>query len=175
MFDLVLHGPESTGKSTLAAQLAAHFGTVWVPEYGRTYCEVNGTDLVPQDLIAIKKGHVAARAAMAGEAQGGLIIQDTDPLMTAAWSMMLFGHRLPELDAFTEVGDLYLLMENDLPFVQDSVRFFADRERQERFMALCEAELVRRAVPYVRIGGSREARFESAIAAIRDVLNFPSR
>lgn len=168
MFDVVMHGPESVGKSTLAAQLAGHFGTVWVPEYGRTYCEVNGTDLVPQDLVAIQKGHVAARAAMADEAMDGLIIQDTDPLMTAAWSMMLFGHRLPEPDAFADVGDLYLLMENDLPFVQDSVRFFADRERQERFMRLCEAELVRRAVPYVRIGGSREARFERAVAAIRD-------
>lgn len=170
MLDVVLHGPESTGKSTLAAQLAAHFGTVWVPEYGRTYCEINGTDLVPQDLIAIMDGHVAARAAMAAQARGGLIVQDTDPLMTAAWSMMLFGRRLPELDAFTGVGDLYLLMENDLPFVQDSVRMFPDRERQARFMALCEAELMRRAVPYVRIGGSREARFESAVAAIRDIM-----
>jgi NadR type nicotinamide-nucleotide adenylyltransferase len=168
VLDIVLHGPESTGKSTLAAQLAAHFGTVWVPEYGRTYCEINGIDLMPDDLIAIMKGHVAAREAMGGQTQNGLIIQDTDPLMTAAWSMMLFGHRLPELDAFGNVGDLYLLMENDLPFVQDSVRMFADCKRQERFMALCEAELLRRAVPYVRIGGSREARFECALLAIRE-------
>lgn len=170
MLDVVLHGPESTGKSTLAAQLAGHFGTVWVPEYGRNYCEINGTDLVPRDLIAIMDGHVAARSAMAEQARGGLIIQDTDPLMTAAWSMMLFGYRMSELDAFTGVGSFYLLMENDLPFVQDSVRMFPDLGRQERFMALCEAELVRRAMPYVRIRGSREARFESAIEAIRDMM-----
>ena len=34
-------GAESTGKTTLAQQLAEHFGTVWVPEYGREYTEVS--------------------------------------------------------------------------------------------------------------------------------------
>jgi NadR type nicotinamide-nucleotide adenylyltransferase len=29
---ICLHGPESTGKSTLSAPLAAHFDTLWVPE-----------------------------------------------------------------------------------------------------------------------------------------------
>ena len=36
---IVLFGPESTGKTTLAKQLAAHFNTEWVPEYMRTYLE----------------------------------------------------------------------------------------------------------------------------------------
>jgi NadR type nicotinamide-nucleotide adenylyltransferase len=162
---VVLHGPESTGKSTLAARLAAHFGTAWVPEYGRAYCEDHGTDLVPQDLVAIMRGHVAAKAEAERRARG-LLIQDTDPLMTAAWSMMLFGHRMPELDAFADVGALYLLMDIDLPWVGDEVRMFPERTAQERFFALCEAELVRRAVPCVCIGGDGEQRFARALAAI---------
>jgi HTH-type transcriptional regulator, transcriptional repressor of NAD biosynthesis genes len=32
-------GAESTGTTTLARELAAHYNTVWVPEYGREYCE----------------------------------------------------------------------------------------------------------------------------------------
>lgn len=36
---VVLVGAESTGKTTLAARLAAHLGVAWVPEYGREYCE----------------------------------------------------------------------------------------------------------------------------------------
>ena len=41
-------GTESTGKTTLAQQLAKAFRTTWVPEYGRPYCE--GRD--PRDLTA---------------------------------------------------------------------------------------------------------------------------
>lgn len=165
MPSVVLHGPESTGKSTLAARLAARFGTVWVPEYGRTYCEAHGTDLTPADLIAIMEGHVAARRLAEAEAQD-LLIQDTDPVMTAAWSMMLFGHRMPALDAFADVGALYLLMDIDLPWIGDEVRIFPERADQQRFLELCQAELVRRDLPFVLISGDGEARFAGAVEAI---------
>jgi hypothetical protein len=36
---VVLIGAESTGKTTLAQELARHFNTCWVPEYGREYWE----------------------------------------------------------------------------------------------------------------------------------------
>ncbi|MBT2186754.1 AAA family ATPase [Sphingobium sp. H33] len=166
MPSVVLHGPESTGKSTLCARLAAHYGTVWLPEYGRTYCEEHGTDLGPADLIAIMDGHVAARRALEPQAHG-LLIQDTDPVMTAAWSMMLFGHRIAALDAFAEVGQLYLLMDIDLPWIGDDVRMFPDRGDQERFFALCRAELDRRHLPYVLISGGEAERFAGACDTIK--------
>ena len=36
---IVLFGPESTGKTTLAKKLAYHFQTNWVPEFAREYLE----------------------------------------------------------------------------------------------------------------------------------------
>ena len=36
---IVLFGPESTGKTTLAERLAAHYKTNWVPEYAREYLQ----------------------------------------------------------------------------------------------------------------------------------------
>ena len=36
---VVVIGAESTGKTTLARQLAEHFDTVWVPEFGREHWE----------------------------------------------------------------------------------------------------------------------------------------
>ena len=39
---IVILGPESTGKSTLCEQLAAHYNTVWCPEYAREYLLKHG-------------------------------------------------------------------------------------------------------------------------------------
>jgi nicotinamide riboside kinase len=57
---ICLHGPESTGKSTLATRLAAHFGCEVVPEYGRAYCEAHGTDIGMAELV-----HTARRRRVA--------------------------------------------------------------------------------------------------------------
>src|SRR5262249_50790304 len=50
---VVITGPESTGKTTLAQQLATHFGTRWVPEYGRVYLDVKGAPCEESDIPAI--------------------------------------------------------------------------------------------------------------------------
>ena len=55
---IVVIGPESTGKSTLCSQLAAHYNTLWVPEYAREYLEKNGTNYSYDDLLAIAKGQI---------------------------------------------------------------------------------------------------------------------
>ena len=36
---IVIYGPESTGKTTLASDLANHYKTEWVPEYAREYLQ----------------------------------------------------------------------------------------------------------------------------------------
>ena len=51
-------GPESTGKSTLCSELAAHYQTLWVPEYAREYLETNGTSYTYDTLLEIAKGQV---------------------------------------------------------------------------------------------------------------------
>ncbi|MBL8647327.1 MAG: ATP-binding protein [Sphingosinicella sp.] len=167
--NVVLHGPESTGKSTLGARLAAHYGTRLIPEYGRLYCEVRGSETDADDLVSIMHGHVALTEAARDDAAAHgarLVVSDTDPLMTAAWAMMGLGHRLPALDAFTDVGDLYLLMADDIPWVDDGVRLHRTPQARARFMDLSRAELERRLVPWVLVSGDAEQRFAAAVAAI---------
>ena len=55
---IVVIGPESTGKSTLCQKLAAHYNTLWVPEYAREYLEKNGVDYTYDDLLTIAKGQI---------------------------------------------------------------------------------------------------------------------
>ena len=88
---ICLHGPESTGKSTLSAPLAAHFDTLWVPEYGRAHCELYGTDLDDAGLVTIARTQSAMTQAALPWCNRRLVV-DTDALTTAAWSLMILGH-----------------------------------------------------------------------------------
>src|SRR5688572_6159778 len=59
---VVLTGSESTGKTTLAARLAEHYGTLWVPEFGREYLDRKGAFLDASDIEPIARGQQAAEA-----------------------------------------------------------------------------------------------------------------
>ena len=165
MSTICLHGPESTGKSTLIPQLAAHFGTIFVPEYGRTFAETHGTEFTMADLLEIAQQHDAqTRAALATSADPLLL--DTDPLMTAVWADMLFGRRDPWFDAWHGTADLYLLLDIDLPWIDDGTRMFGSVAERQRFFDLSRAELDRRGLRYAIVGGQGPARLAAALAAI---------
>jgi NadR type nicotinamide-nucleotide adenylyltransferase len=162
---VVLHGPESTGKSVLSERLAERFGGVFVPEYGRTYCEIHGADCDAQDLLNIAAGQDAA-IDEAGRQTAGLIVSDTDALLTEVWSLMMLGESCFK-DAPPRVsGALYLLTDIDTPFIQDDLRVYGGFEDRQRFLELSEAALKQYGVDYVRLSGSWAQREAAACAAI---------
>jgi len=163
---ICLHGPESTGKSTLAPLLAARLNGVVIGEYGRDYAESHGTAFTMADLVAIGQEQ-ARRAEAAGAAGADPLILDTDPLMTAVWADMLFSRRDPWFDNFSDTADLYLLFDTDLPWIDDGTRMFGTTELRRRFFDLSKAELDRRGLNWVLVGGQGEARLDNALAAIR--------
>ncbi len=161
MIRICFHGAESTGKSVLAERL----GYPWVPEFGRTYCEANGTDLTMADLLAIAEGqHAAMLQAAASEPP--LLILDTDPLMTAAWAAMLFGH-VPDVLMSYAKADHYLLFDADVPWQNDGTRMFGTAELRSRFAALAEEMLLRAGVPYLAVSGTWAAREQQVRAALQ--------
>lgn len=162
---ICLHGPESTGKSTLAPALAAHYDTLWLPEYGRTYCEAFGLALTMADLLAIARTHQAMTDAAKKLCNRRLIL-DTDPLMTAAWAEMLFDRSDPWFGKYRDTADLYLLLDIDMPWIDDGTRFFGEERDRRRFFDCARDQLDRRGIPYALIGGPPEERFERAREAI---------
>jgi NadR type nicotinamide-nucleotide adenylyltransferase len=161
-----LSGPESTGKSTLARDLAAHFRTVHVPEFARGWLDQRQGVCTPADIPLIARGQVAAEDALARQANRVLFC-DTDLLLTTIWSEVLFGDCPPELReaADRRTYDLYLLLDVDVPWVDDAQRYLPDR-RQE-FFDRCRQALESRSRPHVTIRGSWPERFEQACRAVR--------
>jgi NadR type nicotinamide-nucleotide adenylyltransferase len=161
---IVLHGVESTGKSMLAERLAAHFGTVWVPEYGRTHAEVHGVDMDEADLLLIGRTQSAMIAAAKAQATG-FLFADTDSLMTAAWARMMIGHVPKALMTYPK-ADLYLLMEADVPWVTDAVRVYGDEAVRTRFAQVSRTMLERAGVRWAAVGGDWDGRFARAVALV---------
>jgi NadR type nicotinamide-nucleotide adenylyltransferase len=165
---ICLHGPESTGKSTLAPQLARHFDSICVAEFGRTYTERFGVGWTMADLVGIAQGHDAkTRAAVA---RGRLpVILDTDPLMSEAWAEMLYGRHDRWFDEWTNTADLYLMFDIDLPWVADGTRMFGTPQARRRFYELSIAVLERRNVRWKMVRGEDDARYLNALRAINAV------
>ena len=92
---IVLHGVESTGKTMLGRRLAGAFGAQFLPEFGRAFCEIHGTDCDVEDLLAI--GHSQQANIEVALLERPTVISDTDSLMTAAWAQMMLGEVPPAL------------------------------------------------------------------------------
>jgi len=163
---ICLFGPESTGKSTLAAKLAAHYGAPFCAEYAKEYIDAQGRQLALADMHAIAAGQRRAEAAAQGTAKNGLLICDTDALTTKIWSEWLFGSCPEWVAAAAKTGDydLYLLMDIDVPWVDDIHRYLPDNRAD--FLARCESELAAQNRRYQKLSGSWDAKFAAACRAI---------
>jgi len=171
---VVLTGSESTGKTTLARELASHFAAELVPEFVRQFAEAKGSAISFADHGPIARGQMALEDEHIARASN-LVVQDTDLLSTVVYCMHYFG-RCPEWIVETAAArkpDLYLLCEIDLPWVEDGVR---DRGHLRGEMQQLFRDAVRASgVPFVVITGAASERFDAAVRAISDRMNDDGR
>lgn len=166
---ICIFGPESTGKSTLTADLARIFDTVFVSEYARAALDHKAGVCEREDIPRIALGQRAAEDALARHANR-LLICDTDALTTTVWSDWLFGD-CPEWireEARRRRYALTLLCDIDAPWVDDGQRYLS--EHRAAFFQRCEAALVAHQRRYVVLRGSWAARLEVARRAIEELL-----
>jgi NadR type nicotinamide-nucleotide adenylyltransferase len=166
---VVIYGPESTGKTTLAEKLAAYYGTVWVPEFAREYLDKKAAWVEPSDIPIIAEGQIASEALFAKQANR-LLISDTDLITTSIYSQHYFGECpdsvLRQADA--QEYDLYLLMDIDVRWVEDWQR--PDPTNRQYFFDRFRNELEKRDRRYVVISGTYEERFDRARQAIDQLI-----
>jgi NadR type nicotinamide-nucleotide adenylyltransferase len=162
---VVLTGSESTGKSELARRLGEHLNAPVAEEFVRDYAAQRDGKLGFADHGPIARGQIASEDAAIARARE-LVILDTDLVSTVVYCEHYFG-RCPEwieAEARARAGDLYLLLQPDIPWAPDDVRDRGDR--REEMHELFRRKLEQLQLRYVEIGGDREARLGNAIAAV---------
>lgn len=106
MLRIVITGPESTGKSTLAAALAEYYDIPYAKEFARDYLEAklksqnsslyDETDLFEMFLGQINAEAEAVRQSIAQQ-KNQLLICDTDVLTYQIWAEEVFKRLSPKL------------------------------------------------------------------------------
>lgn len=171
MKKIVIVGPESTGKSTLAEALALHFKGVWVREFARDYLTEHGTNYNFEDLLTIAKGQLAledAATVKAEKEQMPYLILDTDMHVMHVWSTFVFAqeHALIEQERAKRQYDMYLLACPDLPWTRDHLREYPDLVTRDKLYHIYKAILQQQTTPWAEVRGIGAARTQSAIDAV---------
>jgi NadR type nicotinamide-nucleotide adenylyltransferase len=166
-------GAESTGTTTLSKDLAKHYGTVWVPEYGRVYSEgkqFGGTDAAwrSEEFVSIARAQAALEDTLA-EASNGLVICDTDPFATSIWHERYMGTRSSEVEelAAKRQYNLYIVTGDEIPFVQDGLRD-GEHIRNDMHRRFIE-RLTEAGRPFIVVSGTKEERLQAAVTAINSL------
>lgn len=168
---IVIIGPESTGKSTLTAALAAHFGEPWVPEYAREYLERLDRPYEFDDLLSIAKGQLELEERLLQSANEFLFC-DTDLHVLQVWSQSKYKKVHPWIQAqiATRKYDLYLLTDIDIPWEPDPQREHPDPEMRTYFFNWYRALLEESGTPYGIISGNNRERLSHSIDFIEKYL-----
>jgi len=165
-------GAESTGKSTLTAQLAAWYGGVGTEEFARSYLLNLGHAYTLEDLNAIARGQISIIEQAWDKP---IVFVDTDLINLQVWYDEVF-HLIPDwlTDAIRTYGaGHYLMCQPDIPWEPDPLR--ENPGRREYLNSRYEQELMKAGYPFYPITGIGEARFKCAVAVVDAILSKSTR
>jgi HTH-type transcriptional regulator, transcriptional repressor of NAD biosynthesis genes len=169
-----LLGAESTGKTTLAQDLAERYRTLWVPEYGHVYQALGRpeptADWTSFEFLAIARLQAWYEDFLAGYANRVLFC-DTDVFTTAVWQQRLMGRIDADVLALADRKyDLYVLCALDTPFAQDRWNLRIDGPHREQMQDAYRARIAELGVASVEAHGDRAQRVEQVVEALSPVL-----
>ena len=180
---IVVLGPESTGKSTLCAALAAHYQTTWTPEYARTYLSEHGTKYSYDDLLTIAKGQIENEEKSIellgqniednkSQVTNNKLIIDTDMYVMKVWCEYVFNncHHYILEQINQRNYDLYLLCDIDLPWTADEMREYPNAEPRLELFTIYKELLINQNTPWGIVSGIGAQRTTNAIELIEQHL-----
>lgn len=169
---IAIFGPESTGKTTLAKQLADHYQTVWVPEFARDYLQEkldSGRGICDiDDMLPIAYGQTKLENESAAIANGYLFC-DTNLMVTKVFSELYYNFCDSLLDkaARTHQYDLFFLTDIDVPWEDDGLR--DSPEGRESVFSVFKQSLIDNKKPFITLTGDKQTRLNKAVAILEEL------
>ena len=176
---VLIVGGESTGKSTLAQNLALAYNTNFVEEVGRATCNYAGGEeyMIAEDLY---ENFLRQRVRIMDAVKGSnrLLFVDTDATTTLFYSHFLLsqGKQLNTCQKLaasineTIQWDLVLFLEPDVDFIQDGTRNEQINADRKRYSDQIKQLLIAHDIAFVEITGDYLQRFETAKKHIADMF-----
>ncbi len=166
-------GAECVGKTELAQELAERLPGLWIPEYLREFCDrVARTPRLDEQshILAEQQAREEAAIARAGAGAVTWVLADSAPLVTAAYSELLFVDlSLYEAALAHHVRyEATLLLMPDLPWIADGFQRDGPAVR-DAFHELLLQRLQAAQLRFTLISGTGEERWRAALAALRDL------
>lgn len=162
MLKIAITGPESSGKTTLARALSAHFKVSFIPEYARTYLENKEGKYDQKELDIIAQGQLQSLL----EFDNNIAICDTDFSVLEIWSRYKYtsvSDLILELVA-ENIFDLHILCSPDIPWEEDELR--ENPNSRTQLFKLYKESLSKYNKNYIVVSGLHENRIEKSLQAI---------
>jgi nicotinamide riboside kinase len=150
---IVLTGPESSGKTTLARALADFYGCGLVPEFARSFLDALHREYQHDDLARIERGQAA-----------WLLVCDTDWTVIRIWESFKYGSVQHTLHCTPNPDTLYLLCQPDIEWEPDPLR--ENPGDRDDLFGLYEQLLRETGCQYSISGGNVTDRLQNAVSLI---------
>jgi NadR type nicotinamide-nucleotide adenylyltransferase len=169
---IAIIGPESTGKTVLAQQLATNFNGVFCPEFARSFLTEHGKNYSFDDLATIAHGQLKLEdeAIEQAAAQGlDYVFFDTTMHVMQVWCQVVFGkvHEFINNEAATRKYHLLFYTKPDVPWVKDDLREYPDFETRNKLYHMYKNIASNSGMPHAEVNGNYNERFDNAVAAIK--------
>lgn len=167
---IAITGPESTGKSTLARELAEIYNSSWVEEFAREYLNQTKGVYCQNELLLIANKQFKLNSETFASKEKPLFC-DTEISVVKIWSLVKYANcdeeilRLQKLQKF----DFYFLCDIDTVWEFDPLR--EHPEMREELFEMYLYEMKRMNYPFEVVSGSLADRLEKCKSILKENFN----
>ena len=174
---VTVHGPESTGKTTLALALANAFALPWIAEEARNHI-FEGQSFTEYDILRLAQLQYKVEKEAIQSKESTLIVADTNLINFVVW-LTWENFTVPQwlIKAIDNQPYRYnLLLQVDVPWVNDGFRKIPDQSLRDEWFTLYAQTLDKYGLHYEVIDGDYTSRENMATSLLQDWLknNYPS-
>lgn len=166
---VIVTGPESTGKTSIAKHLSIQFNGEYVPEYARSYISTLKRKYTYNDILSIAEKQKNDIDALLLSDRNTKWFIDTHLIITKIW-FKWYSNQMPEwMDSSIKQTKncFYLLCAPDIEWEADDVRENGGENRIKLFEAY-KQELLDYKLSFRIVSGENDERFRNAVKFVEE-------